>query len=120
MVINNLHVGWAGRFFGPFKTNPPLVMDADAVLTLSVAPQSFEWVPRQRTEISELDGCFQTIKLEPCSALNSRERLDSLTGGEVPGPLVPVADDHSFRNIRSLCVTSSVIHYVCTERVWTP
>ena len=34
--------------------------------------------------------------------------LTALTGGEVSGPLVPVAGDHTFRNTRSLRVTSSV------------
>ncbi len=44
MVINNLHVGWAGRFFGPFKANPLLVIDANAVLALSVPSQRFKTV----------------------------------------------------------------------------
>ena len=42
MVVNNLHVGWAGPFFGPFKANPPLVINADAVLALSVPFQRFK------------------------------------------------------------------------------
>jgi hypothetical protein len=41
MVINDLHVGWAGRISEPHKANPPLLIDADAVLTLAVAFQRF-------------------------------------------------------------------------------
>ena len=67
MVVNNLNVCWAGGPAPPLKTNSPLVIDANAVLTLSVALQSFESVARQRTEISEFDSCFQTIKLEPAA-----------------------------------------------------
>jgi hypothetical protein len=40
MVINYLHVGLAGRISEPLKANPqPLLIDADAVLTLAVAFQ---------------------------------------------------------------------------------
>ncbi len=60
MVVNNRNVGWAGGPARPLKTNSLLVVDADAVLTLPVALQSFELVARQRPEISKLDGCFQT------------------------------------------------------------
>jgi len=45
---------------GARKTNSPWVIDADAVLTLPVALQSFESVSRQGTEIFELVGCFPT------------------------------------------------------------
>jgi hypothetical protein len=56
MVINNLHVGWAGRFFGPFKANPPLVIDADAVLALSVPSQRFKTVAGQYGKVFKHDG----------------------------------------------------------------
>jgi len=71
-----------------------LIIDANAVLSLSVAFQGFESIARQGTKVLKLDRCFQAIQLEPRSAINSGECLDSLTGCEVSGPLVPVADDH--------------------------
>src|SRR5208282_3148370 len=36
VVISDLDIDRAGRSFGPFKANPPLVIDADAVLSLAV------------------------------------------------------------------------------------
>jgi hypothetical protein len=71
-----------------------LIIYPNAVLSLSVAFQGFESVAWQRAQILKLDRCFQAIQLEPRSAINSRECLDSLTGCEISGPLVTVADDH--------------------------
>jgi hypothetical protein len=95
MVVNNLDIKWAGRASGPLKTDPPLIVDANAVLALTVTFQRFESVTRQRTNIFKLNSCFQAIKLEPGSAFNSRECFDSFTGREVSGPPIPVADDHT-------------------------
>jgi hypothetical protein len=58
MIVNNLHVAWAGPFFGPFKANPPLVIDADAVLALSVPFQRFKTVARQYGKVFKHDGGF--------------------------------------------------------------
>jgi hypothetical protein len=56
MVINNFHVGWAGCLFGPFKTDPPLVIDADAVLAFSVSFQGFKAVAGQYGKVSKHNG----------------------------------------------------------------
>jgi hypothetical protein len=37
MVIDNLDIDWAGRAVGPLEADPPLVIDADAVLALPIA-----------------------------------------------------------------------------------
>jgi hypothetical protein len=42
MVINNLDIDRAGRATWPLKTDPPLVVEADAVLALAFAPQGFQ------------------------------------------------------------------------------
>jgi hypothetical protein len=46
MIANNFQVQWARRFSRPFEANPPLVIDADAVLALSVPFQRFKTVAR--------------------------------------------------------------------------
>jgi hypothetical protein len=94
MVVNNFNICRAGRPCGPLEADPPLIIDANAVLTLSITLQGFESVARQSAQILELDRGFQPIQLESGGALNSRERFDPLTGCEISGPLVPVADDH--------------------------
>jgi hypothetical protein len=48
VVINNLDIDRAGRFFGPFKANPPLVIDADAILSLSVTIERFKPIAAKR------------------------------------------------------------------------
>src|SRR6516225_8531105 len=42
MVINNLNIDRAGRAAGPLKTDPPLIVDADAVLALPIALEGFQ------------------------------------------------------------------------------
>jgi len=37
VIINDLDVLWALRLVRPFETDPPLIVDADAVLASSVA-----------------------------------------------------------------------------------
>jgi hypothetical protein len=37
MIIHNLHVRWSGRSVGPIKTDPTLIVNANAVLALSIA-----------------------------------------------------------------------------------
>jgi hypothetical protein len=118
MVVNDLDIGWTKRPSRPLEANPPLVVDANAVLSLSVAFQRsnsqqrekarssgrpshkarqhrFKSVARQEPKILKLNCRFQAIQLEPGGMFDSRERFDPLTGCEVSGPLAPVADDHA-------------------------
>lgn len=53
MVIDDLHVGHA--LVGPHEAQPPLVVDADAVLALAVAAQRFQPVAgRAAQEVQSL------------------------------------------------------------------
>jgi hypothetical protein len=49
-----------------FKANPTLIVDADAVLTLTVGARCLEPVAGQRDEITEGRSSLHTIKLEAC------------------------------------------------------
>jgi hypothetical protein len=93
MVINDLNIARARCSSRPLKADPPLVIDPNAVLSLS-AFQGFESVAGQRAQILKLYRRFRAIQLEPRSAIDSRECLDSLTGCEISSPLVPIADNH--------------------------
>jgi hypothetical protein len=48
VVISDLDIDRAGRSFGPFKANPPLVIDADAVLSLAVTIKGFKPIAAKR------------------------------------------------------------------------
>lgn len=52
MVIDNLRVPRGA--FAPIETYPPLIVDADAILTPPIAVQSFEPIARRNGQIVEL------------------------------------------------------------------
>jgi hypothetical protein len=79
MVINNLDVQRTGRPTRPLEADSPLIVNANAVLSLSVAFQRFQPDSRQRGKVFEFDSRFQTIEFELGSTLNSAERSDPLT-----------------------------------------
>ncbi len=58
VVVNDLHICRTRRPCRPLEAYPPLVVDANAVLSLSVTLQGFKSVAGQRTEIPKLDSCF--------------------------------------------------------------
>src|SRR5712664_159634 len=95
VIIGNFHVGRPGWPVEPFKAQAPLIVNANAVLAFAVTKQGLKPIARQRGEISERCGRLQTVQLHPCGALKPGECLDVLPCGEVPRPLVPIADDHS-------------------------
>jgi len=46
----------------PNKTNAPLLINANAVVTFAIALQGFESVPRQRRERSDIRRGIQHVK----------------------------------------------------------
>jgi hypothetical protein len=62
VVIDNFDVDRAGRAFGPLKADPPLVIDPDAVLALSIALQSFQPVAGQGGEIFQAHCRVQSFQ----------------------------------------------------------
>jgi hypothetical protein len=60
---------------GPDKADAPLVIDADAVLTLPIAFQRFKAVARRSLQEIQRLSCFQLGKFALCGW---RERLESL------------------------------------------
>ncbi len=79
---------------GPLKANPPLIVNANAVLALAVAYQRFKTVPRQCGKVPKRRSRFHTVKLQARGSFKYGECLDPFPGGEFSGPLVPIADDH--------------------------
>jgi hypothetical protein len=93
-VINDLDTSRTRGPCRPLEADPRLIIDANAVLPFSVTLQGFEPVARQSAQILKLYRRFQAIQLDSGGALKSRERFDRLTGCDISGPFVPVADDH--------------------------
>jgi hypothetical protein len=109
MVIDNLDMSWAGGTFRPFEANPPLIVDANAVLAFSISSQHFKTVAGQHGEISQLNGRFQTIQLQARSTFDARERLHAFASRKIRCPLVPIADNH---RLEYLCSTRYVKHNI--------
>src|SRR4051812_29483815 len=91
VIIDNLDVRRARRPIWPFKTDAPLIVDADAVLPLPIALQRFEPVARQRRQIMKDVRRFETIELEPSRPLDARKGFHALAGREVSRSLIAVA-----------------------------
>src|SRR6266852_5171311 len=94
MIVNNLYVRWPERAARPLEPNPPLIVNADAVLAFAVADQNFEAIGLQSRQVSKGGGCLQTVELQACGTLKPRKSLDAFAGGEISGPAVPIADNH--------------------------
>jgi hypothetical protein len=94
MIIDNLDIDRSGRAFRPFKANPPLVIDANAVLTLTVALQPFRPVTGQRSEVFQARCSVQPVR--PIFSLPGKtgELPNDVAIGKTLGTLIPVADDH--------------------------
>src|SRR5262245_35050341 len=94
VVVNDFDGGGASVALSPFETDAPLIIDADAVLPLSISAQCFEPVTGQRGEISQRRRRLETVQLQLRRTLNSGKSLDSLALGEFASPFVAVAEDH--------------------------
>ena len=97
VIVNNLHVRWSRCLLSPLEADPPLIVNADAVLAFAIANQRFKTIAGQSDKVLKGRGRLQTVKLQARGAFKSRECLDPFSGGEVSGPLVPIAHYHRLR-----------------------
>jgi hypothetical protein len=54
----------------PLETNPPPVIDADAVLTFPISLQGFQPITRRHSQIIQLPGTVQILKFAARRVLN--------------------------------------------------
>ena len=59
MIIDDLDIDGTGGTFRPFEANPPLAIDADAVLPLAVAPKRLQTITWRRLKIAQFSGAVQ-------------------------------------------------------------
>jgi hypothetical protein len=64
MVIDNFHI-FHPRI-RPTKTNPPLVVDTNAVLTCTIALKRFKVITGRYPQIIKSSGNLKLSKLAPC------------------------------------------------------
>jgi hypothetical protein len=121
MVINDRHV--ISIVLAPFKTNAPLVVDANTVLALTVAGQFFEVVGWWYTQILQRVCAIKKLKLPPRTTLDVlRQFARELAPKQFCGFLVLKALDHGADDNASRydCRALLCIGYVdtlCVERL---
>jgi len=86
VIVHNFDL--VGVAFAPTKADSPLVIDADAVLPLSVALESFKPIARRHSYLPQVCGCVQRQQFASSVA------LDWMPGGN--------RRDNSARKIRSV------------------
>ena len=91
MVIHNLNV--VGISTTPYKADAPLIVDANAVLSLTIPYEYFKTVAWQCSEIAQRRSSFHMIQLQP-SGSNPENALIRFPAAKGSGPLIPKADDH--------------------------
>ena len=74
MIIDDFDL--MGMTLAPLETQPVLVVDADAKLTLTIASQSFQPVARQCREIVQAIGVIEHFEFPPCHGFNRLEAPD--------------------------------------------
>ena len=65
-----------GMAIAPLETDPVLVVDADAILTLTSTAQRFQPVARQCREIVQAVGVMEHFQFPPCHGFNCLETPD--------------------------------------------
>ena len=76
------------------QTDPPLIVDANAVLTLPIALQRLEAIAGQCRKVLYGVRRLKAIEFQSRGPLDSIKRLDSFAACEVSRALVAVADNH--------------------------
>src|SRR5208283_1041455 len=108
VIVDNFYVRRANSPVRPCKADSPLIVNTNAVLALAIPRQGFEAVAGEHRKIPNRGSSLQTVELQARRSFEPRESLDPFPGGEVPGPLVPIVENHSCLYYRKLPVTSSV------------
>jgi hypothetical protein len=94
VVVNDLDLLWAS--VGPPETDPPLVVDSDAVLTRSIALQLLEPVAWRQTKFFERNGRADLTQLPQRRSLYPRiQRTNPFTTPQPLGVLASERPDHA-------------------------
>jgi hypothetical protein len=95
VVIHKLNL--IGVAVAPCKTDAPLVIYADAVLTLSIAAQRFESITRQRRKGSDVGSSIQHVQFPKGLAVDGLEPADAFALEEAFGVGATEGPNHRLR-----------------------
>lgn len=83
MVVHYLYI-FSARF-RPTKTDAPLIIDADTMLTGSIATESLKAIAGWHAQIVQAAGDLELPELAPCYAGDVDQALDAAAPGESLG-----------------------------------
>src|SRR5262249_14166634 len=92
VVVHNLD--FVGVSLAPHKANAPLVIDANAVLSLTVAFQFLQSIPWQGRKCSQVRRSVEYVQLPKRLPLNRLEPAHRLTAEEALGMGTAEGPDH--------------------------
>ena len=93
--IDEFHLRRSGRSVWPFKTNSPLLVDSDRILSAAFGLEGLKAVALQGCQVVERANRPQPVKLEPRGPLNAGQRLETFPGGASSRAFAPIANDHA-------------------------
>ena len=94
VIIDNLNIRWAGIVLRPLKTNSPLVIDPNGMLSLAVSLQGFQTVGVERGKITERRSGIENPQTLLSLAPERLALAGFFAGCEALGVLVTVAPYH--------------------------
>lgn len=97
MIIDDLNTGWPQIAIPPFETDPPLIVDTNAVLAFAIASQGLKPVAGQRRKIPHRRSGLDPVELQPGGPIEARECFHPMAFRESSGFTVAVAEDHDSR-----------------------
>ncbi len=83
MVVNDFNIFWPG--FRPDEAEPELVVDADAVLAMTISPKRLQAIPWWDLEIVEAAGGIQDGELAVSDASEASKAPNRLPLKQGPG-----------------------------------
>jgi hypothetical protein len=95
VIVNNFNVNGIG--LRPAETDPPLVIDPNAVLPQPIATQGLETVSGNRTQVGELSGGMNVVQLPFCRRSDTLELPAEFASKNLPSFFIPEGPDHHYR-----------------------
>jgi hypothetical protein len=92
MVFNDLHI--LGTISYPAEADPPLIVDPDALLPLTVATQSLQSIAGRNAQVIEANGDLELAQLAACHDRDALKAPDALASRECFGVGTPKRSDH--------------------------
>jgi len=92
MIIHNLHVQRIGP--SPAETDPPLIIDADAVLSLPFSLESLQAVSGRGSKVTQLHSAVQLAQFPAGGPLERDKARHALAQVEFLGIAAAKGPDH--------------------------